>query len=410
MAVPSSGAISLTGLAGEKLNDDYGDQDFDDVISLTDLVLGGNTNGSHESWEATNANSTSKPDTSAPHAMSEWYGYDHDAAAAFANAKAVSKALETGVNHNINLLDTDDTFNFTGSSAWTISFWVKAGWSSSLNTNIHFFIGQKENAPYQLTDMIKIMYNESNNRLRAHYGNKTTSSNGWSKYGEWLFHANSGQYAAGYAAAGLGSSYWSASNRGYVNSDNYTMITFTKSTIVRNLKKNLGNKKYEELINKKKSNRNYTNSKEKISSLEDKDNLNKNFNNDNPSQDLALLNSFIEIAPLDYEIENSPQKDLSSLPISDISFPKVVFMIVDKKIELETKYLKDYPNWQFLSNDELERKTIEIFEDLKNAKRSCNKEQRVIKVPNTEVFKIVSPFLLSRGISRIVSDDKLIAL
>lgn len=85
-------------------------------------------------------------------------------------------------------------------------------------------------------------------------------------------------------------------------------------------------------------------------------------------------------------------------------------MIVDKKIELETKYLKDYPNWQFLSNDELERKTIEIFEDLKNAKRSCNKEQRVIKVPNTEVFKIVSPFLLSRGISRIVSDDKLIAL
>lgn len=187
-------------------------------------------------------------------------------------------------------------------------------------------------------------------------------------------------------------------------------FTFTKSTIVRNLKKNLGNKKYEELINKKKSNRNYTNSKEKISSLEDKDNLNKNFNNDNPSQDLALLNSFIEIAPLDYEIENSPQKDLSSLPISDISFPKVVFMIVDKKIELETKYLKDYPNWQFLSNDELERKTIEIFEDLKNAKRSCNKEQRVIKVPNTEVFKIVSPFLLSRGISRIVSDDKLIAL
>ena len=35
MAVPSSGAISLTGLAGEKLNNDYDDQDFDDVISLT---------------------------------------------------------------------------------------------------------------------------------------------------------------------------------------------------------------------------------------------------------------------------------------------------------------------------------------------------------------------------------------
>ena len=85
-------------------------------------------------------------------------------------------------------------------------------------------------------------------------------------------------------------------------------------------------------------------------------------------------------------------------------------MIVDKKIELEIKYLKDYPDWQFLSQDELDRKTIEIHNDLKSAKMVCNKEQKVIKVPNTEVFKIVAPILLSRGISRIVSSDRLIAL
>ena len=220
MAVPSSGTISLLGIKNELDKENYSAGESYSNISLTTLATG----------TSFNSNSTSAPNSSTPHAMSEWYGYDHDAAASFVNAKAVSKALETGVNHNINLLDTDDTFNFTGSSAWTISFWVKAGWSSSLNTNIHFLIGQKENAPYQLTDMIKIMYNESNNRLRVHYGNKTTSSNAWSKFGEWLFHSNSGAYAAGYAAAGLGGTYWSASNRGYVNSDNYTMITFTKST------------------------------------------------------------------------------------------------------------------------------------------------------------------------------------
>ena len=102
--------------------------------------------------------------------------------------------------------------------------------------------------------------------------------------------------------------------------------------------------------------------------------------------------------------------DLSSVPIADIEFPKIVYMVVDKKIELEIKYLKEYPDWQFLSQEELNRKTIEIFFDLKNAKRYCNKEQKVIKVPNTEVFKIVAPLLVSRGISRIVSADKLIAL
>ena len=56
------------------------------------------------------------------------------------------------------------------------------------------------------------------------------------------------------------------------------------------------------------------------------------------------------------------------------------------------------------------RKTIEIFFDIKIAKRFCSGEQKVIKVPNTKVFEIVAPFLLNRGISRIVSADKLIAL
>ena len=44
-------------------------------------------------------------------------------------------------------------------------------------------------------------------------------------------------------------------------------------------------------------------------------------------------------------------------------------MVVDKKIELEIKKLKDYPEWQFLSEDELDRKTIEIYFDLKICKK-----------------------------------------
>ena len=90
------------------------------------------------------------------------------------------------------------------------------------------------------------------------------------------------------------------------------------------------------------------------------------------------LNEFIEITPLDYEIENVPQRDLSSVPISEIKFPPTVYMVVEKKIELVVKYLKDYPIWHFLSEEELNRKIIEIFEDQKIAKRFCNKEQKVI--------------------------------
>ena len=85
-------------------------------------------------------------------------------------------------------------------------------------------------------------------------------------------------------------------------------------------------------------------------------------------------------------------------------------MVVDKKIELEIKLLKDFPEWDFLPLDDLNRKTIEIFFDLNLAKRSCNKEKKVIKVTNTDVFRIAAPLLIKKGISRIVCTEKLIAL
>ena len=194
----------------------------------------------------------------------------------------------------------------------------------------------------------------------------------------------------------------------------------TKSTISRNLKKNLGDIQYKELIQKNKSSKEKNIGKKKYNSLLNKKTDNEVFQKDlidlknseknRKGLDFVPLESFIEIAPIDYEMDNSSRPELSSVPISEIDFPKVVYMIVDKKIELETKPLKDYAEWQFLSMNELNRKTIEIFDDLKNAKRFCNKEQKVIKVPNTDVFKIVAPILVSRGISRIVSGDKLIAL
>ena len=185
---------------------------------------------------------------------------------------------------------------------------------------------------------------------------------------------------------------------------------FSKITISRHIKKNIDEGKYKD-INKKNNKKTKGNGSDFIQkSFSDKHADDEKKEETLFSENLTSDGSFVEIAPLDYEIDNMPQKDLSSIPISEVDFPKVVYMIVDKNIELVIKLLRDYPEWQFLSQEELKRKTIEIFLDLKNAKRSCNKEQKVIKVPNTEVFKIVAPILVSRGISRIISADKLIAL
>ena len=191
-------------------------------------------------------------------------------------------------------------------------------------------------------------------------------------------------------------------------------FNYSRLTIVRNLKKHFGDEKYKKIIarNKKLNFKNKSiESKNPFNDSKDLDQQNSNYSNlDNNSDKLLSISEFTEITPLNFDIENTQQKDLSSVPISDIDLPNVVYMIVDKKIELEIKYLRDYPDWQFLSEEELNRKTIEIFLDMKLAKRFCNKEQKVIKVPNTDVFRIAAPLLLNKGISRIVSADKLISL
>ncbi len=194
-----------------------------------------------------------------------------------------------------------------------------------------------------------------------------------------------------------------------------------KLTIIRNLKKNIGEKKYKELTIKNKSLGLKTLKEEnQINNFLNKQSENVSINHysedlNNAKAKIAQADfipedSFLEIAPIDYEMNDSSRKELSSVSISDVDFPKVVYMIVDKKIELEIKLLKDFPEWEFLPNDDLHRKTIEIFFDLNLAKRSCNKDQKVLKVPNTDVFRIAAPVLIAKGISRIVCAENLIAL
>ena len=192
----------------------------------------------------------------------------------------------------------------------------------------------------------------------------------------------------------------------------------TKTTIIRNLKKSLGEIRYKEILNR--LNASFDTKDEKF--LENDNQLTNEKNQINKPDDTSIsigrsnedkinpFESFIEITPLDHDFEDVSQKDISSIPLSEIKLPNVVFLIVKKEIELETKYLKDYPEWQFLPQNDLKRKTIEIHFDLKTAKRICNKDQKVIKVPNTDVFRIAAPILMSRGISRIVTAENLISI
>ena len=195
----------------------------------------------------------------------------------------------------------------------------------------------------------------------------------------------------------------------------------SKLTITRNLKKSIGESNYKKILDNNKNFKNSTKKNKDLNSFEverqkdhetfRKKNLKEEFSANRFSEDEFMPNmEFMELAPLNEEIDEASRKDFSSVSINDIEFPNHAYMIVQKTIELEIKLLKNFPEWQFLSEDDLNRKTIQVYFDLKVAKRNCNKDQKVIKVPNTNVFKLVSPILISRGITRIISEDKLIAL
>tara|TARA_Y100001968_G_scaffold141817_1_gene129629 strand:- start:2250 stop:3089 length:840 start_codon:yes stop_codon:yes gene_type:complete len=120
---------------------------------------------------------------------------------------------------------------------------------------------------------------------------------------------------------------------------------------------------------------------------------------------------FKELVPLvsDFGFEERQQK----VPLKELSpgvLPEIIYMLVDKKVELESKSLNDFPEWSFLPESEKDRQVISLFANQRAAKRSCSRGQRVIKVPDSNVFIISKSFLLSKGITRLVLDDSLIAI
>tara|TARA_Y100001968_G_scaffold53423_1_gene44494 strand:- start:2585 stop:3376 length:792 start_codon:yes stop_codon:yes gene_type:complete len=115
------------------------------------------------------------------------------------------------------------------------------------------------------------------------------------------------------------------------------------------------------------------------------------------------------VDPLTSSLENE-NKELDFNILNQESLPESVYMLVDKKVELEVKAIAELPEWSFLPKNELKRNAILLFSNQRSAKRNCSKNQRVIKIPNTSVFNISKPYLFSKGITRLILEDSIIAL
>ena len=191
---------------------------------------------------------------------------------------------------------------------------------------------------------------------------------------------------------------------------------FTVNTITRQLKQILGVKEFSKIKSANLSNPNMDKNKSRNNNAElSEDYLStQKLKNDSKEvkqeSDNDQENYFYEIKPLTEGIELEKQKDISSQPLKDIKFPNMVYILIEREIEIKPRLLYDYPEWRFLPKEDLERYAIEIFQDQKEAKRHCNKNQKLLKVSNPNVFLIASQKMKSKGISRLVFGEKLISL
>ena len=125
---------------------------------------------------------------------------------------------------------------------------------------------------------------------------------------------------------------------------------FSSQTITRQLQNIIGKDEFLRIkkLGKDSEEKIKQNSDTISSSFIENENVKNSFlNRDANLNEQKLEDSFFEIAPLISNVEFDKQKDISSKPIDKFELPNTVFMIVNNKIELEPKLLKEYSEWEF---------------------------------------------------------------
>jgi len=144
----------------------------------------------------------------------------------FSNTKSLSHGIVNGTDA-VYAASTASDFQLIQTDAWSVSFWIKVGWTSSFNSTIHLIASDSGGVQ---DNMWRVRYNESTNRL--YIGWRSASNERSNNF--WYFHHTGTGEAA--EVSGLGtcgtSCYWSSSNTGYVNANGFTLITLTKGTTI----------------------------------------------------------------------------------------------------------------------------------------------------------------------------------
>lgn len=149
-----------------------------------------------------------------------------------------------------------------------------------------------------------------------------------------------------------------------------------------------------------------SNDDESILAIEDADDF---ADDDSDSEDVGDGEDdiFTPVAVLPLAINHDP---VAVQPLTACEFPDSLYMLVDKTVELQARPLREFTELGQLPPDEEELQALQLFANPRQAKRHCGRTQRVIKMPDPEVFMRRASYLQVKGITRLVVEGNLYAL
>jgi transposase-like protein len=98
------------------------------------------------------------------------------------------------------------------------------------------------------------------------------------------------------------------------------------------------------------------------------------------------------------------------LPLSEALIPKTCYLVVDRASELITRPLRDFAELGQIPTEEIQAKTLPIFDNHRVARRFSRRMQRVVKVPDGRVLQKVGAYLQAKGITRLLIDGQVYSI
>lgn len=105
------------------------------------------------------------------------------------------------------------------------------------------------------------------------------------------------------------------------------------------------------------------------------------------------------------------QQFMRVIPLDQALMPRICYVVVDRSAELVVRPLKDFGDTGQVAISSDQTMTLPIFDNPRGAKRFANaRTERVIKVPDSQVFHKTSDNLRSKGITYLFIEGQLYSL